>query len=289
MRNGRISVVVTCVLSFGTSPRGTIGTECFALLPYQSGTFRSSDNLILVPLTAKGLPSSHSAPGRATSAASGPAPPSDPAPAGRPITSGRQREAALNDRRILEAARTVFLADPRAPINAVAVAANVGISALYRRYPSKEDLLRTICHQGLLRFVAEADQAMTQEDDWTAFRSFVERVVDADVHSLTVHLAGTFKPTPEMYEDALVASARAAALFARGRASGRMRADIVPEDLTFLLEGAAAVRLPSEPRTFELRRRFVALCLDGLMACQGPALPGPPPRADELNWRWHSP
>ena len=48
-----------------------------------------------------------------------------------PRLSGRRREAALNDERILEAARDVFVADPGAPINEVAKRAGVGISALY--------------------------------------------------------------------------------------------------------------------------------------------------------------
>ena len=51
--------------------------------------------------------------------------------------SGRRAEAARNDRRILEAAREVFVADPSAPIAAVAARAGVGIGALYRRYGSK--------------------------------------------------------------------------------------------------------------------------------------------------------
>ena len=56
--------------------------------------------------------------------------------------SGRQAEAARNDQRILEAARAVSLADPGAPVSAVAERAGVGIGGLYRRYRSKEDLLR---------------------------------------------------------------------------------------------------------------------------------------------------
>src|SRR5580693_4530582 len=59
---------------------------------------------------------------------------------------GRQGQARRNDALILEAAREVFLNDPKAPVAAVAEHAGVGISALYQRYPSKEDLLRRLCH-----------------------------------------------------------------------------------------------------------------------------------------------
>ena len=67
--------------------------------------------------------------------------------------SGRRAQAAVNDGVILEAARAVFTADPSAPISAVARHAGVGISALYRRYPGKEDLLRKLAGDGLQRFI----------------------------------------------------------------------------------------------------------------------------------------
>ena len=72
--------------------------------------------------------------------------------------SGRQAEAARNDRRILSSARAVFVEDPGAPITAVAKYAGVGISALYTRYASKEDLLRTLCTDALVR-LAPAERA----------------------------------------------------------------------------------------------------------------------------------
>ena len=84
--------------------------------------------------------------------------------------SGRRGQAARNDALILEAARDVFLEDPKAPIAAVAARAGVGISALYRRYASKEDLLRRLCHDGLRRFIAAAEASPAEPDDWQLSR-----------------------------------------------------------------------------------------------------------------------
>src|SRR5882757_4549963 len=100
-----------------------------------------------------------------------PSVPSDAA-AKTPTTGlpGRRGQAARNDAVILDAARDVFLADPKAPIATVADRAGVGISALYRRYASKDDLLRTLCHDGLRRFIAEAESASAVDDDWDALR-----------------------------------------------------------------------------------------------------------------------
>jgi AcrR family transcriptional regulator len=199
---------------------------------------------------------------------------------------GRRGQAARNDTAILDAAREVFLADAKAPIAAVAERAGVGISALYRRYSGKDDLLRTLCHDGLRRFIAEAEAASADPDPWSGLTTFLTNVVDADVHSLTVHLAGTFTPTAEMGADAVRAKALADGLVERARSAGQVRPDAVPDDIQFILEGCAALRLPDGARTAELRRRYLRLQLDGLADKGQDPLPGPPPAAEELNWRW---
>jgi len=207
--------------------------------------------------------------------------------------SGRREQAARNDEVILRAAREVFLEDPGAPIAAVAQRAGVGISALYRRYQGKEDLLRQLCHDGLRQFLAIAERASADPDGWAAFAAFITGVVDADVHSLTVHLAGTFTPTSEMEQDARTAQEIGDALLERARASGRLRPGIVSGDVSLILEGCAAIRLPDPERSRQLRLRHLAILLDGLQAGAdahpdgaAASLPGPPPRPGELNYRW---
>src|SRR5262245_30206377 len=154
----------------------------------------------------------------------------------QPRLSGRREQAARNDERILAAAREVFIGDPNAPIAAVAARADVGISALYRRWPSKEDLLRQLCRDGLHVYLDEAEAALADEGDaWAAFATFLRRVVDADVHSLTVHLAGTFDPTAEMSADAARSGELNARLVARTKAEGGLREDVTPEDLALIL------------------------------------------------------
>jgi AcrR family transcriptional regulator len=207
----------------------------------------------------------------------------------QPRLSGRRGQAARNDERILAAARDVFIADAEAPVSAVAALAGVGISALYRRYPSKEDLLRQLCRDGLRSYVEEAEAAVRNDGDaWEAFALFLRRIVEADVHSLTVRLAGRFTPTDDMFTDARHADELNERLVARTKASGGLRADFRAEDLSLILEQLAAIRLGvfgDEQRTRRLRQRYLALCLDGMRKPSG-KLPGPPPTADELGRRW---
>ncbi|SIS21733.1 transcriptional regulator, TetR family [Microbispora rosea] len=213
--------------------------------------------------------------------------------------AGRRGRAARNDAAILDAAREVFLADPKAPVAAVAERAGVGMSALYRRYPGKEDLLRRLCHDGLRRWIEEAEAVEAEPDAWKALVVFLERIVDADVHSLTVHLAGTFTPTEEMGRDARRAAELMGRLVERAYAAGLLRRDLVVDDIGLVLEGCAAVRVPDAERTRELRRRFLAMVLAGVAGAGvagagvtgtgADALPGPAPEPGELNWRWRRP
>jgi AcrR family transcriptional regulator len=201
--------------------------------------------------------------------------------------SGRRAQAARNDQRILEAARAVFVVDPGAPISAVAEQAGVGIGALYRRYQSKEELLRRLSGDGLRRYIAEAEAALAdQGDPWTAFVGFMGRIVDADTHSLTLRLAGTFTPTEELIRDAIRAQELNVALLDRTKAAGAVRADLDVNDLSFLLEQVAGVRVGDQGRTSELRHRYLALLLDGLHTPTPQPLPGPPPTWEEVSGRW---
>jgi AcrR family transcriptional regulator len=198
--------------------------------------------------------------------------------------SGRGAEAARNDQQIIESARAVFLADPGAPITAVAKHAGVGISALYSRYGSKQELLRTLCHAGLARFVSETEQALADDGEpWPVFADYMQRLVEADTSSMTLALAGTFTPTKEMFALAERANRLSQQLFKK--VSPALRAGLTAHDISLVFELIAAIKLPDRPRTEQLRRRYLAVVLDGLRAGDT-TLPGPPPSWQELSARW---
>lgn len=188
---------------------------------------------------------------------------------------------------ILDAAREVFVADPKAPISAVAERAGVGIGALYRRYGSKEELLRRLSADGLRIYTAAVKDALADDGDpWSAFANFMRRIVDADTHSLTLRLAGTFTPTEDLYRDSQMAQELNVRLLERTKDAGVIRSDIEVDDVALLLEQLAAVQLGDEDRTRQLRRRYLALLLDALRDTSGSRLPGPPPSWEEIDRRW---
>ncbi|MEV4181063.1 TetR/AcrR family transcriptional regulator [Streptosporangium canum] len=201
--------------------------------------------------------------------------------------NGRKAQAVRNDQVILDAARAVFVADPGAPIAAVAERAGVGISALYRRYAGKEDLLRKLCADGLKTYIAEAETALADEGDpWNAFAGFMRRVVDADVQSLTINLAGTFTPDEDLRRTSTRAGELAERVFERAARAGALRPGVNVADTSLILDQLAALHLGDEARTAQIRHRYLTLMLDALRLTSAPPLPGPPPTAEEVTRRW---
>jgi AcrR family transcriptional regulator len=201
--------------------------------------------------------------------------------------SGRRAQAATNDEIILRAAREVFVADPTAPVAAVAAHAGVGISAIYRRYASKEALLAQLCLMGQDIYLAEVERALADEGDpWSAFVEWLERIVDADTHALTVRLAGLFRPGIEHIERAERMRRLGTRLFNRTRAAGRLRRGLTFVDLGLLLELLSTTSLGDAARTSELRRRYLRVVIDGIAAGSAHPLPGRAPTWEEQTERW---
>ena len=202
--------------------------------------------------------------------------------------SGRRREAARNDAVILDAARSVFLQDPSAPVAAVAARAKVGISALYRRYPSKEDLLRELARDGLLRYTAELEAALADHGDpWLVYSGCLTRILDGGSQALAQHLAGTFTPTPDLSALAQRAGALAKEVHRRAQRDGVLRDDVTPADIVFLLEMLSSITLPGADGGHALRHRYLALLRQALHAPgAGPLPSGPDP--SELTSRWNA-
>jgi AcrR family transcriptional regulator len=205
----------------------------------------------------------------------------------RPL-SGRRKEAARNDVEILDAARSVFLEDPSAPISAVAAKAGVGISALYRRYPSKEDLLRELARDGLVRYIAELEEAIADpRDPWTVYSDCLARILYGGSQALAQRLAGTFTPTPDLSALTRRAGELADQVHRTAQRGKALREDVSPLDIVLLLEWLSAITLPGGDGGQALRYRYLALLLQALRAPGTGPLPGSPADPAQFAGRWN--
>lgn len=201
--------------------------------------------------------------------------------------SGRRRQAARNDVEILNAAREVFLADPSAPISAVAARAGVGISALYRRYASKEELLRELARDGLLRYIAELERTLgDNRDPQEAYADCLTRILDSGSQALAQRLAGTFTPTPDLRALAERAGSLEEAVHRSAQRKKVLRSDVSRADVVLLLEMISSIGVPGLEGGDALRRRYLALLLQALRAPGEEPLPGPAADPAELAARW---
>ena len=204
-----------------------------------------------------------------------------------PEPIGRRARAARNEQRILEAARAVLADDPGAPIAAVARHAGVGMSALYSRYRSKDELLQRLALDGLRRYLDAVQAALDDDGDpWTVFAGFMRRALDAGTSSLTPRFAGTFTATEELQREARRAYDATLRLLQRAKAAGVLRPDIDVGDLSLLFEQLQAVRAGDRRRTAQLRHRYLALVLDGLHQASAASLPARPPTWREISRRY---
>jgi AcrR family transcriptional regulator len=201
--------------------------------------------------------------------------------------SGRKAQAARNDELIREAARAVFTADPGAPIAAVAEHAGVGISALYRRYKNKEDLLQKLADDGMDRYLAQVEEALADDGDpWEAFAAFMRRCLDIGAGSLTMRLAGSFPVTEAMTEKGRDIHLATTRLLERLKGAGALRREIEVGDITVILEYLHGVRIGDDERMNRLQHRYLALMLDSLHLAEAGELPGPAPTWQELRGRY---
>ena len=172
-------------------------------------------------------------------------------------------------------------------MSAVAARAGVGISALYRRYASKEDLLRQVARDGLARYLEEAEAAVADDARrMGGLRRFMARLLDAQTVAITMNLAGTFTPNEELYAMSVRAAELNDLIVERTKADGGLRADVVVDDLSLILEQVSTIRLGDERADARAPPPLPGAVPRRPPDDDGGELPGPAPTPDELAERW---
>ena len=193
--------------------------------------------------------------------------------------SSLRADAERNRRRIVEAAQAVFAeAGLEAPLEVIAQRAGVGIATLYRRFPTREDLVAASFAPKMAEYSAAVEEALRETDAWEGLRGFAARVcaMQAADRGLSDVLARTF-PTAKAFEaQRSEAYQKLAELVRRAQAQGVLRPDFVMEDFVLLLMANAGVVQATRDVAPEASRRFVALLLDGFHAEGAHPLPPPP-------------
>jgi AcrR family transcriptional regulator len=204
-------------------------------------------------------------------------------------TRGRQHEAALNDQKVLDAARLVFARDGfNAPVSAVAAEAGVGMGSLYRRYGSKVELLQQLCVLSMRQSIAAAERALADPDPSQGLRGYIVECVGFGAGAFAP-LAGAIAVTDEMLSTAKYSHRLLARLLRRAQTAGTVRSDVNAVDISALIARFSRARADNSPDGTRLEDRVLTIALDGLARDEArQPLPRPPSRHRHAQL-WNAP
>lgn len=206
----------------------------------------------------------------------------EPATTRRPLRADAERNRA----RILQAAAEAFTQGGlEVGVAEIARRAGVGTGTLFRRFPTKADLIVAIVEERMAEIATIVEGAEAEPDPVRALELFLR--AGAELQSRD---RGLFEALGTVFHsDArlLVHKARfeeiSATLLARAQATGAIRADVTAQDLPFCITAVSgATRMMPALRT-DLWERYFAIMLDGLRAEGAQPLPVPPPTRDEVR------
>ncbi len=204
---------------------------------------------------------------------------------GDPEPTTRRADAQRNQQRVLDAAVEVFDADGLgASMEAVAHRAGVGVGTVYRHFPTKDDLVRSVISLVCENLVTSAEAALAEPDPGQGFRSFLMTVLEfqAQHRVLADEMAAQVEPTVTTVRLKESLRSVTATLLARAQQAGAVRADVGVTDISMLLAGMAQAMglVTGEPT---LRARYLEVLLDGLSPIGARPLPGAALGYDELD------
>jgi AcrR family transcriptional regulator len=203
----------------------------------------------------------------------------------RPTSSaGRRRpglraDAERNRQRLLTAAREVFAERGlNVPIEDIARHAGVGVATLYRRFPTRADLIAGAFEAKMAGYADAADQALGEPDPWVGFCGYIEAMcaMQADDRGFANVLTMTFPAAKQFEAERDRAYTALVELIGRAKAAGRLRDDFSPEDVVMLLMANAGVVAAAGDAAPDLWRRFAAYMIQAFSAANAAPLPPAP-------------
>ncbi len=211
-------------------------------------------------------------------AAAGPASGDQVLAAGAP--RALRRDAERNRQRILEAAMEIFNERGlEVTLDDVARHAGVGVGTVYRRFPSKEDLVEALFVDRIEYVAALAEEAGEATDPWSGLVSFMAKMTEllaGDVGLRQLLMFSTYGRDGVSYarQRNLPLVAR---LVQRAQESGQLRLDLQPTDIPFIVFMLTDSTQFARQASPEIWRRYLSLLLDGLRPERAGVTPLPVP------------
>lgn len=178
-------------------------------------------------------------------------------------------DARENRDRILEAAREIFAESGLdVTMRQIARRAAVGPATLYRRFPSKQDLIHAAFRKELVNCQTIVDRGAADADAWQGLCAVIEQITVLNAHNqgFTDAFLDDHPGEFDFAEHRRGMLRQLSALIRRAQGAGALRTDFTIDDFVLiLLAGRALARTPLASRG-DAARRFAALAIEGLRA-----------------------
>jgi AcrR family transcriptional regulator len=194
-------------------------------------------------------------------------------------------DAERNRARIIDAAQALFAERGiNVTTEEVARRADVGVATVYRRYPSRPDLVAAAFEDKMWLLADRARHARNDPDPWHGFCRYVRSLgaMQSTDRGFSDVLTSTF-PSVDRFEAARLQAVRDfKELVRRAKGAGVLRKDFVPEDLLILLMASAGVVAACGAAAPRSAPRLIDYLLQAVEAPGGGRLP-PPPSARQMH------
>ncbi|MBS1677337.1 MAG: TetR/AcrR family transcriptional regulator [Actinobacteria bacterium] len=192
-------------------------------------------------------------------------------------------DAARNRERIVAAAMEVFAERGlEASTAEIAARAGVGEATLFRRFPTKDDLVTAIIGVQFQESAELAESCLEDDDPWRGVERFLYGM--AERAAVDHGIAGAAKEkciaAPALAGERRRVIDLTSQLVRRAQKADALRADIAGQDLMFLMSAVASLaELPFPGLRADLWKRYLGIFLDGLRPEAATKLrPGAPSR-----------
>ena len=151
----------------------------------------------------------------------------------------------------------------------------MGVGTVYRHFPTKEALVEALAADHFRHLAESARAALEESDPWEGFSGFMYR--SAEVQAKDLALAEVMAAQPALVRQAAINRSdlheAVGELVARAQRAGKLRKDVVPDDVPMLMCGIGRMTRVDSKGSASSWRRYVAIVLDGLRSPGSAPLP----------------
>ncbi len=194
-------------------------------------------------------------------------------------------DAERNRLLVLDAAAAVFAERGLdAGVAEIAQRAGVGSATVFRRFPTKQDLIVAVVDARICEMREGLESALADPDPWAGLVIAMETIArtQARDRGLFEAIGGSVSGDEHLHARHVDLMTRLEAVVDRARAGGVLRDDVSATDLPLLAAGAAGTCQAGGGDAPDLWRRYLGIMLDGLRPGAATPLPVPPRTLEQI-------